>query len=55
VEVMACPSGCINGGGQLKSSDETSLKEWIARMETAYKSVAAASPEESQLAKRLYK
>jgi hypothetical protein len=24
-------------------------------METAYKSVAAASPEESQLAKRLYK
>jgi iron only hydrogenase large subunit-like protein len=26
VEVMACPSGCINGGGQRFGTDEKSLK-----------------------------
>ena len=51
VEVMACPSGCINGGGQLKSdtnkmewnvTDAVSMnaltKEWIQKAEGVYKS-----------------
>jgi iron only hydrogenase large subunit-like protein len=33
VEVMACPFGCINGGGQKFSSDEKSLK---SRMKAIY-------------------
>ncbi|MCK9423033.1 MAG: [FeFe] hydrogenase, group A [Bacteroidales bacterium] len=33
VEVMTCPFGCINGGGQPKGSDEKSLK---MRMKTIY-------------------
>lgn len=33
VEVMACPHGCINGGGQKLRSDERSLK---ARMKAIY-------------------
>ncbi len=50
VEVMACPGGCTNGGGQIKSDDpviagrETSLvkpgpqeqKEWLAQVDEAY-------------------
>lgn len=33
VEVMACPNGCINGGGQRIASDEKSLK---SRMKALY-------------------
>jgi len=40
VEVMACPSGCLNGGAQCKpSSDEkdaTSLKSFLLDMEKVY-------------------
>jgi iron only hydrogenase large subunit-like protein len=27
LEVMACPGGCINGGGQPRSCDDTKIKE----------------------------
>jgi iron only hydrogenase large subunit-like protein len=33
IEVMACPNGCINGGGQKIGSDEKSLK---AKMKALY-------------------
>ncbi|KAI5841495.1 iron hydrogenase [Morchella snyderi] len=46
VEVMACPGGCTNGGGQVKFNDEIALplasestqnqKEWVARVDEAY-------------------
>ncbi|CAG8515663.1 8432_t:CDS:2 [Paraglomus occultum] len=55
VEVMACPSGCINGGGQLKPDEgEMPLKEWINRVNSVYKSVDCSYPEENESAMRLY-
>lgn len=43
VEVMACPGGCTNGGGQIKVEDivaETKTvlgqKEWLAKVDEAY-------------------
>ncbi|MCJ1254328.1 Cytosolic Fe-S cluster assembly factor nar1 [Lignoscripta atroalba] len=46
VEVMACPGGCTNGGGQIKVDDIGSLqrvergvkgqKEWLAKVDEAY-------------------
>ena len=33
IEVMACPYGCINGGGQMRGGDEKNLK---ARMKALY-------------------
>ncbi|KAI9814471.1 MAG: Cytosolic Fe-S cluster assembly factor nar1 [Pycnora praestabilis] len=52
VEVMACPGGCTNGGGQIKVTDvdeikgtangdivkngPTEQKEWLARVDEAY-------------------
>ncbi|KAJ3109424.1 hypothetical protein HDU97_006669 [Phlyctochytrium planicorne] len=45
IEVMACPSGCINGGGQLKPGTSTNAeatfasKEITQKAEAAYKSV----------------
>ena len=46
VEVMACPGGCTNGGGQIKVDDvplkpgtAMSQKEWLARIDEAYYSM----------------
>ena len=49
VEVMACPGGCTNGGGQIKLEDCGALqgigrgkegqKEWLARVDEAYYSM----------------
>ncbi|KAJ3156097.1 hypothetical protein HDU86_004065 [Geranomyces michiganensis] len=69
IEIMACPSGCINGGGQLKpdttdmgtNGAPTSLaagREWIANAEGAYRSVAVDGgiqpPEANQAVAALY-
>ena len=47
VEVMACPGGCTNGGGQIKFDDvpikpETAMskKEWLGRVDEAYFSMS---------------
>ncbi|KAK9361754.1 iron hydrogenase [Lipomyces starkeyi] len=43
VEVMACPGGCINGGGQIgaptSDGDAVGLKEWRDMVENKYKSM----------------
>lgn len=43
VEVMACPGGCVNGGGQLRparSTEESDMRwgdrEWVKRVEDVY-------------------
>ena len=48
VEVMACPGGCTNGGGQVKGSDvreDVSAKEWLGRVDEAYFSMSEAESE----------
>ncbi|KAF9199030.1 hypothetical protein BGZ49_010910 [Haplosporangium sp. Z 27] len=58
VEVMACPSGCINGGGQLKpQGDYTTvpLKDWIEKVDQQYRSGALSrKPEENPALEQLY-
>ncbi|KAK9174843.1 hypothetical protein WN944_026847 [Citrus x changshan-huyou] len=45
VEVMACPSGCMNGGGQVKPKPGQSPKELIKTLETIYlENVMVADP-----------
>ncbi|KAA1132470.1 Cytosolic Fe-S cluster assembly factor nar1 [Puccinia graminis f. sp. tritici] len=57
VEVMACPSGCVNGGGQIPlgsqpgpSSSAPTNKQLIAKLEQVYfqSSSPSCSPEEAQ-------
>lgn len=44
MEVMACPGGCTNGGGQLRADDmdaadpttKIGKKEWLSRVDEAY-------------------
>lgn len=54
VEVMACPGGCTNGGGQVKFNDEiisssaatATQKEWLLKIDEAYYSPSRQGEEE---------
>lgn len=39
IEVMACPSGCLNGGGQIRPMGGAVTKETLGQIESVYKSV----------------
>ncbi len=58
VEIMACPSGCINGGGQLRGlTKETpaDTRERIGEIERIYHSMTTLqTPDESPLVKFFY-
>ncbi|XP_068081685.1 probable cytosolic Fe-S cluster assembly factor GK14772 [Anabrus simplex] len=54
VEVMACPSGCLNGGAQVRPMDSVTPKEVITRLETMYKSLPCILPENNKLVMKLY-
>jgi iron only hydrogenase large subunit-like protein len=57
VEVMACPGGCANGGGQLSpdSVQVTNAKEWVSEVESIYQSATGVKPEENEIIKAIYK
>ncbi|XP_066498313.1 cytosolic Fe-S cluster assembly factor narfl isoform X1 [Hoplias malabaricus] len=54
VEVMACPSGCLNGGGQLKPVADQSNKELLQQVEDLYRSEHPLAPEEDMRVAELY-
>ncbi|KAG0690789.1 Glucose-6-phosphate 1-dehydrogenase [Pichia californica] len=39
VEVMACPSGCINGGGQISAPNDIDAKQWLHQNRDKYHSI----------------
>ncbi|KAK6885177.1 Cytosolic Fe-S cluster assembly factor NAR1 [Candida tropicalis] len=39
VEIMACPNGCINGGGQISAPSTIAEKEWISEALSKYNQV----------------
>ncbi|KAG6496782.1 protein NAR1-like [Zingiber officinale] len=55
LEVMACPSGCLNGGGQIKPKAGQSGKELIQLLDSVYmQDVDVADPFSNPIVKRLY-
>ncbi|CAM0145661.1 unnamed protein product [Urochloa decumbens] len=55
IEVMACPSGCLNGGGQIKPVQGQSAKELIQQLESVYtQDVSISDPFDNPITKRLY-
>lgn len=36
IEIMACPSGCLNGGAQCRPENDVSSKEWLKQLEEKY-------------------
>jgi len=58
VEIMACPSACINGGGQLKDTSATGTdtdKALVTAADTLYRSLPYQAPQDNQRANALYK
>ena len=60
VEIMACPSGCLNGGAQCKASSEeknsATTKAHIAKMENLYReAINKGMPTENPGVKTVYK
>uniref|UniRef100_A0A6J0UIN5 Cytosolic iron-sulfur assembly component 3 n=1 Tax=Pogona vitticeps TaxID=103695 RepID=A0A6J0UIN5_9SAUR len=53
VEVMACPSGCLNGGGQVRA-DGGAHKELLEDVERVYGSVRPQAPETNPAVAELY-
>ncbi|CAO3646738.1 unnamed protein product [Mucor fragilis] len=58
IEVMACPGGCANGGGQLPAAVETqqvvNAKDWVGHVENIYRSSQGVKPEDNEIIKALY-
>ncbi|XP_060946645.1 cytosolic Fe-S cluster assembly factor narfl [Limanda limanda] len=54
VEVMACPSGCLNGGGQVKASPDQNQKELLQKVEELYKAERPQLPEDDTRVAELY-
>ncbi|KAM6166455.1 cytosolic iron-sulfur assembly component 3 isoform 1-T1 [Erethizon dorsatum] len=53
VEVMACPSGCLNGGGQLKAPDVPG-RELLQQVERLYSMIRVEAPEDAPGVRELY-
>eukprot|EP01133_Synstelium_polycarpum_P009147 gene9147-10732_t len=56
VEVMACPSGCINGGGQIKAGTGSlrDQKAHIQQAEDRYNEQVIVDPQENAALSRIY-
>lgn len=55
IEIMACPSGCLNGGGQIKPGMGQTVKEVLQSVEVKYlQDVSLADPFKNLLVKSLY-
>ncbi|KAG2202105.1 hypothetical protein INT47_008077 [Mucor saturninus] len=56
VEVMACPGGCANGGGQLPADTEqiVNAKDWVSFVEDLYRSSKGVKPEDNEIIKAIY-
>ncbi|XP_057717658.1 cytosolic Fe-S cluster assembly factor narfl isoform X2 [Corythoichthys intestinalis] len=55
VEVMACPSGCLNGGGQLKAATGENPKELLQKVEALYRAEETRAPGDDARVARLYR
>ena len=54
VEVMACPSGCLNGGGQIRAGSMEEAKELLEKVKVVYESLPKKMPRENTLVLKLY-
>ena len=59
IEVMACPGGCANGGGQMPPQTKdiheiTSAKDWLAHVESIYRTSPGLKPEENEVINAIY-
>ncbi|CAO1413569.1 unnamed protein product [Diamesa hyperborea] len=49
VEVMACPSGCLNGGAQVRPQNNQPLKELTSMLEEMYRTLPRSQPDNNDV------
>lgn len=49
VEVMACPSGCLNGGAQIRPEKNQQQRELTAELEQIYRSLPKSTPDNDEV------
>ncbi|CAK1552643.1 unnamed protein product [Leptosia nina] len=54
VEVMACPSGCLNGGAQVRPPQGESTRDLVTHLNSLYRSLPQSEASENSLVSRLY-
>lgn len=54
VEVMACPSGCVNGGAQIRPDENETPKDLIERVSQLYCSIKNFKPEQDERVMAIY-
>ena len=54
VEIMACPSGCNNGGGQIRPEEDETAKDRLVKVTDLYNSVETEDPHGNKLMDSLY-
>lgn len=54
VEIMACPSGCLNGGAQIRPTADMTPKELVSKLEKEYANLPTKKPEDNVMVKKLY-
>lgn len=55
IEIMACPVGCINGGGQVRQETKDGARELLQKAETLYKELPIILPETNDVFSNLVK
>uniref|UniRef100_A0A1B6CJK3 Iron hydrogenase small subunit domain-containing protein n=1 Tax=Clastoptera arizonana TaxID=38151 RepID=A0A1B6CJK3_9HEMI len=55
VEVMACPSGCLNGGAQIRPKGDMTARELTSKLDEMYRTLDVHKPEENKAVSDLYK
>lgn len=53
VEVMACPSGCLNGGAQNRPANGVSSRDLITELEAMYRTLPPSNPDNDET-KQIY-
>lgn len=48
VEIMACPSGCLNGGAQVRPPNGTQVRELTSQLEELYKQLPKSIPDNAE-------
>jgi iron only hydrogenase large subunit-like protein len=54
VEIMACPSGCLNGGGQVRPADVRLAKEIAVNVGVLFHDLDVQSPDENEVVQSIY-
>ncbi|GAB0096497.1 Probable cytosolic Fe-S cluster assembly factor GE22682 [Sergentomyia squamirostris] len=54
VEIMACPSGCLNGGAQVRPEQGVSTRELCENLEKLYGELPQSNPDDFDAQKKMY-